>query len=132
MKKLLILFGILDVVTLIRDYKIVTALFSDLTYYPILVSGNILIYSSLIFSAYFLIRENKIGLWLTYAQFPLRLLYLTLSFGFLLTASGYFQQGELGDRVFLATLVGFEIVRLIITILIHRKYFRRAMVPALN
>jgi hypothetical protein len=131
MKKLLILFGILDIVTLILKYQIIPGLASDWTYFPIIVIGNILVCLLLIFSAYFLIRQHKIGLWLTYIQFPLRLLFVTLSFNFLFVMNS-FQQGELGFKIFVVTVMGLEIVRLIITIVIHRKYFRQTTIPTFN
>jgi hypothetical protein len=132
MKKLLILFGILDIVTLIRNFKIIKGLASDLTHFPVIVTANMLVYSSLIFSSYFLIRQNKLGLWITYAQFPLRLLFATLSFGFLLTMNRFFQLEELEYKIFVATVMGLELVRLIISIQIHRKHFRRTTIPILN
>ncbi len=124
MKKLLTLFGILDALTLIRSYNIIIPLIRDLHYSPFFLGLNLLIYISLIFSSYFLVKQDKVGIWLTYGQFPLRLLYLILSFGFLSTLNQFLQFEDLGYRIFIGFLVGLDIVRLIITIQIHRKYFR--------
>ena len=129
MKKLLTVFGILDALTLIQSYRIIIPLIRDLHYAPFFLGINLLIYISLILSSYFLIKQNKFGIWLTYGQFPLRLLYLTLSFGFLLLMNQFLQFEDLRYRIFIGFLVGLEILRLIITILIHRKYFRNTKSP---
>lgn len=133
MKKILIVFGVLDAVTLIKDFKnpINTGFTSASPYFLAIAIGTILGYSSLILSAYFLIRQSKVGLWLTYGLFPLRLLSMTLSFSFLLTINP-FQLDELGYKYFIAALLGLEIVRLIITIQIHRKYFGQKPISSLN
>jgi len=133
MKKLLIIFGLLDLVTLIRDIKnpIDTGFTSASPFFVAIAIGTPLCYLSLIFSAYFLIRQSKVGLWLTYGQFPLRLLFVILSFSFLLTINP-FQLDELGYKYFIGALMGLEIVRLIITIQIHRKYFGQKTIQTLN
>ena len=132
MKKFLILFGILDIVTLIRNLGFILTLTRDFTDFPAIIGLNILMYSSLVFSSYFLIKQNKVGLWVTYGQFPLRLFCLTLSFGFLLAMNRYFQLEEFGHKVFLVILIGLEVVRLIMTIQIHRNYFRGKIMPPLG
>jgi hypothetical protein len=133
MKKLLIVFGILDVVTLIKDFKdpVDTGFTSASPYFLAVIIGTLLIYLSLILSAYFLIRQSKVGLWLTYAQFPLRLFFVVLSFGFLLSVNP-FQMDEIGYKYFIGVLMGLEIVRLIITIQIHRKYFGQKVIQTLR
>ena len=123
MKKLLILFGILDIVTLVRSYGHVRNLWGEWNVVPWIVAGNLLTYALLIFSAYFLIKQRKPGLWLTYAQFPLRLSFMVLSFAFLMTIAGLFESNQVIYRIFLWGIWGLEILRLIVTIQIHRMYF---------
>ena len=133
MKKLLIVFGILDIVTLVMDFKnpIDTGFTSASPYFLAIAIGTILGYASLIFSAYFLIKQRKVGLWLTYGQFPLRLLFVILSFSFLLTLNP-FKLEDLSYKSFIVALMGLELGRLIVTIQIHRTYFRRNTIPGLN
>jgi hypothetical protein len=121
-KRLLILFGVLDVVTLVRLYGPMSAFWRHWETSWI-TTGNLLIFISLIFSSYFLIRQNKLGLWLTYLQFPLRLLFMVLSFGFLVVVVKFFEEGEMVYEILMWGLLGLEIIRLIATIQIHRKYF---------
>ena len=123
MKKLLILFGILDIVTLVRSYGHVRNLWEEWNVVPWIVAGNLLTYALLIFSAYFLVRQRKLGLWLTYVQFPLRLSFMVLSFAFLMTIAGLFESNQVIYSIFLWGVWGLEILRLIVTIQIHRKYF---------
>ena len=123
MKKLLILFGILDIVTLVRSFGHVRNLWGEWNVVPWIVAGNLLTYTLLIFSAYFLIKLRKPGLWLTYVQFPLRLSFMVLSFAFLMTIAELFESNQVIYRIFLWGIWGLEILRLIVTIQIHRKYF---------
>ena len=123
MKKLLILFGILDIVTLVRSCGHVRNLWGEWNVVPWIVAGNLLTYALLIFSAYFLIKQRKPGLWLTYVQFPLRLSFMVLSFAFLMTIAELFESNQVIYRIFLWGIWGLEILRLIVTIQIHRKYF---------
>jgi len=126
MKRLLIVFGILDIVTLIRSYGHVTNLSGQWDTFPSITIGNFLIYLSLMVSAYFLIRQNKLGLWITYGQFPLRLLFGVLSFGFLLTITTLFDDGLVIYRILMWALFGLETLRLLLTILVQKRYYSRA------
>jgi uncharacterized membrane protein len=123
LKKLLHLFGILDIITLIRSHEHLIPGSTAWINYPLITIASSVLYASLIFSAYFLIRKHKAGLWLTYIQFPLRLAFLVLSFGFLLMAVRSFNDQPGTYSFMLWFVTGLEIVRLIITIVIHKKYF---------
>jgi hypothetical protein len=131
MKKLLILFGLLDLSVIIVAYRQIISLMMDwttLNYFSIRLEG-LLMYLSLGFSAYFLLRQNKIGLWLTYGQFPFRLLSSVFSFSFLLRIPHYFYSPSITiyfygkEDFFNKGLIGLEIIRLVITILVHLKFF---------
>ena len=125
MKKLLSLFGILDIITLIRSYDHLIPSLTAWREYPFITIASSVLYASLIFSAYFLIRRQKAGLWLTYLQFPLRMVFLVLSFGFLLLTARLFNDRSAIYNIMIWFVIGLEIVRLIITIVIHKKYFYR-------
>lgn len=137
----MILFGFLDVVILIQQFERFMDL-RDVSYFPVTAIGSRLAYVLLIFSSYFLIRQSKIGLWITYIQFPLRILFVTLSFNFLWTIYYYLhgapiekfedQVKGLDYKVLVATVMGLEVLRLIVTIQIHRKYFRGKTTPTLS
>ena len=128
MKKLLILFGVFDIITLARNYKQIIPSSSTWTDFPLIGLSNSFLYLSLIFSAFFLIRQSKIGLWLTYLQFPLRLTFLVLSLGFLLLTTKFLNNPETPYRIMLWILIGVELLRLILTIIIHKRYFSRPKV----
>ena len=124
MKKLLIVFGIFDTITLARNYSRVVGLVTSDTY-DWIVLCNILLFVLLIPSSYFLVRQNKIGLWLYYGQFPLRLAFQTLSFGFLWPIVGYTEDPTRFAYIAAMILGVLEIARLVCSIFIHRKYFSR-------
>lgn len=123
MKKLLLLFGLLDIVTLVRSYQHIIPQASSWTDYPLMTIASSVLYASLVLSAYFLIMQNKLGLWITYIQFPLRMFFLVLSFGFLLITARLFNDRSIIYSTMMWFVIGLEIVRLIITIVIHKKYF---------
>ncbi len=122
MKRTLQLFGFLDIITLLRSYKYLIPPTLTWRYFPLVAIGNIVIYASVFLSAFFLLRKNKLGLWLTYLQFPLRLAFVVLSFGFLLELSRLVSNSYM---IIFWILIGLEILRLIFTIQIHRKYFSK-------
>ena len=119
MKKLLILFGVFDIITLARNYKQLIPSPSAWTDFPLIGLSNSFLYLSLIFSAYFLIRQSKIGLWLTYLQFPFRMAFLVLSLGFLLLTTKFLNNPATPYRIMLWVLIGVEFLRLILTIIIQ-------------
>jgi hypothetical protein len=131
MKKMILLFGVLDIVILLRSFNYNINLQFDSNFifdsgYVILsIFFNVLLYLSLVPSAYFLIRQDRIGLWLTYGQFPLRIAFQALSFGFLWTLESHFFD-ERFPYILSLILVTLEVLRLIITVRIHKKYFVRA------
>lgn len=130
MKKMLILFGTLDLATLGVSHQHAIWIVGQLNeptsaLVGVVNSTNLLLYLSLLLSAYFLLSQNRIGLWLTYVQFPGRLLFLVLSFGFVLNvASPLFDLSLASYKLILWAVVGLEFVRLGVTVMIHRKHFR--------
>lgn len=133
MKRFLVLFGILDIVTMLTQYyKIDSGLTSASPYFGTIIFGSLPLYASLVFSAYFLIRQTKNGIWITYGQFPLRILLIVLSFSLFDYNESLLSASESGFKIFLSIILMFEVVRLIITIFIHRKYFGQTTVSVLN
>ncbi len=125
---LLIIFGLLDAVLLGHCMRSI--------YIPHWRSGppwwfNALMYPqpffvlSLAASALGLVMQKRWGILLSYAQFPFRILYVTLSFGWLTLLT----TPLLGRETYQATLVaaiGLEALRLTATIVIHVKSVRQS------
>ena len=121
MKRTLIIFGVFDFISLLRNYQhIIDLIVGTWTNFDWIAVCNILLYPILFVSGYFLIKQRKMGVWLTYAQFPLRVLFQTLSFGFLWMVIPESAEVEI---LFSMILVFLEIMRLTFTIYIHRTRF---------
>jgi hypothetical protein len=120
MKKKLIFFGALDILVIVFFYQHIISLFTNWTTYYIWTRlEQILIYLSFSISGYFLLRQSKVGLWLTYGQFPLKLISHVYSFSFLQAIIvNYASENYL---IWVMTIL--EIIRLAMTIQIHRKHF---------
>ena len=124
MKKLLVLFGILDIITVVKAYKNIFRLIFETSELHWISLINMLIYASLLVSGYYLIKQKKLGLWISYAQFPLRLLFAFFSFGFLMILNRLFDGQTIGIQILSRFLLILEICRLILSIMIHRKYYK--------
>ena len=133
MKSFLVLFGILDIVTLLTQYyKIHSGLTSASPYFGTVIFGSLPLYLSLILSAYFLIRQRKNGIWISYGQFPLRLLLIVLSFSLFEYNKSLLSASESGYKIFLSIILMLEVVRLMTTIGIHRKHFGQTPISVLT
>ena len=73
---------------------------------------------SLLFSGVLLLMDNKAGLILYYFQFPLKLAFMFLTFGFLLYVIPV--PNPLIYKVLVGVVIGIETVRLLLTIKAHR------------
>ena len=131
MKRLLQIFGLLDIITLVKSYKHIIPRTTDWSEFPLITIGSVLLYTSLLFSAYFLLTQRKAGLWLTYGQFPLRFAFVVFSLGFLFTMNRLFDNHSESYRIIFWILVVLEILRLLCTIQIHRKYFSSSEAAAI-
>jgi len=81
-----------------------------------------LLIMSLVVSGVLSIMRKKISLIVYYFQFPLRITFVILTFGFLFKIFG-FQYDTVGYQILLGVTVLLEITRLVITIKIHKKEF---------
>lgn len=120
-KRLLILFGVLDILTLIRWFAVKTVFLAMAWRYgPLLLKiATYLLLASLLFSAYFLIRRSRIGLLITYWQFPFRIILSVYSFSILISLMDLLYLGQIYIPLMWVILF-LEIVRLGITIRVHR------------
>ena len=123
MNRLLILFGIFDALLILKfgyqvllpDVMIRYGIFS----LPFLLSCfRAIVIVSLAFSAYGLIRSRTWAFIISYFQFPFRLLFLFLSFGFLTYASWIFHLPSIYRPIILFA-IAMEAVRLVATIYAH-------------
>jgi hypothetical protein len=126
MKKLLIIFGLLDLIAVIKSLQLIISLIENgnITYWTNV--GLMILYVSLIFSGILQIITKKAGLWIYYFQFPLRLLYTVgFSFGFMLLLTNLFPDKKQTFQIISILCMILEFARLTLTIMIHRKYFSK-------
>lgn len=119
MNKMLRFFGFLDIlifiIALINFYNN-TICFEN--YKPSIISS--ILYSLILVSGIFLLFKNIIGIYLYYLLFVFRILFYTLSFGFLVTLARYFNIEENIVSIFGMFIIILEVLRLFLTYLIHK------------
>jgi len=91
----------------------------------LIILGEILMYASLLLSSFFLMKKDKLAVWISYAQFPLRLLFMVLSFGLILTVARLLDIEGINYRGLISGLVGLEFLRLGITFRVHSRFYSR-------
>ena len=123
-KKTLILFGLLDLVSFVVTFKFVTKVIENIDRFSLLSIPEILLIVSLIASGILSIMRKKISLIIYYFQFPLRITFMILTFGFLIKLLG-FQYDSVGYKILAVMTFLLEILRLIITIMIHKKEYKK-------
>lgn len=124
-KVFLILFGTLDFVTVIKNYNSIYRLIFPNREFNWIDILYLLVYISFLLSGYFLVKQKKLGIWISYFQFPLRLALMIFSFGFLMIVNRIFGFQQIGILILSGFLTVLEIGRLIITISIHRTYYKQ-------
>lgn len=123
MNNLLIVFGLLDLFSFVRTYKIGINMFDNIEHFPIMSILEILLITSLIASGILSILRRKISLIIYYIQVPLRLAFMILTFGFLLKLFGL-QYDSVGYKILVGITFLLEIARLTYTIMIHKRKFK--------
>ena len=124
MKKLLLLFGILDLISFATTIHIIIR---DFHFHSFIIWILIPLSISLIFSAIFLIKSKLLGILIYYFQFPIRMLVMAgLSFGFLIYLLKLFSEDKIAHMILMSTMLVLEVCRLILTIVIHKKYFLKS------
>lgn len=122
-KNILIAFGLLDLYSLIRTYKLGIKLLDNFEHVPILNSLEILLIVSLLVSGVLSIMRKKSALVIYYFQIPLRIIFMILTFGFLIKLFG-FQYDSVGYKIMVIIASLLELVRLTYSIMIHKKEFK--------
>ncbi|MCZ8022128.1 MAG: hypothetical protein O9282_12250 [Flavobacterium sp.] len=127
-------FGFLDFLGFYFTYENVlnmflTGLWVDLnmsgathTIFTIITTLNSILVVSLILSGLLCIFYPTISFFIYYFQFPLRLIFFTMTFGFILHLPGL-QVDSWAYKFILAFVIGLEVFRLIFTLKTKKKYF---------
>jgi predicted ABC-type sugar transport system permease subunit len=124
MKKLVPLFGLLDVIGLAYSFDRMTAVFKSEYIFTWINLIWLMIYFSLIISAFFLLKSSKTGLWVYYVQFPFRVLWMSgLSFGFIMLICRLFPDNQTLKKVLMILCLVLEAGRLVFTIIVHKKHY---------
>ena len=107
-------FGALDLYSFYRAFPLLARIFENYVagMVPILM---VLMIVSLLVSGPLFIIDNRIGYAVYYFQFPFRLIFSILTFGFILKIFPT-QQGTFAHGMELATVFALEAVRLMLTI----------------
>lgn len=122
-KKILIAFGILDLLSFVLTYKFGIKMIENIELSPLMYLPEILLIISLIASGIFSILKKKVSLLIYYFQFPLKVTFMILTFGFLFKLLGL-QHDSVGYKILIPITFVLEVTRLVITIMIHKKEFR--------
>ena len=123
MRKWIIAFGILDLLKIEKVLTLIQKLYSGEIVIHFLNIFGIIFCSIVVLTGILLIRLKKSGFILSYIEFPFRLLFAYFSFSFLLYISRIDQTEHILTKTILLAIL--EIIRIIITINIHRKIFKR-------
>jgi len=115
---MLMVFGILDLIVLLN---IVWLQATAPPRFMLITTVDFVFMVSLLFSAIFLIRQNRLGCIISYLQFPFRFLFYNLSFGFLLYLNHFINNSGFYSALLIFCVL-LEIARLVITIIIHKRY----------
>lgn len=121
-KKILIAFGLLDLFSFAVTSKFVVKIIENFEYFSLISIPEMLLIMSLVVSGVLSIMRKKISLIVYYFQFPLKITFVILTFGFLFKIFG-FQYDSVGYKILLGVTTLLEITRLVITIKIHKKEF---------
>ena len=136
----LIILGILDIVSFYRTYETGFYMWDNIIatldfgsgsetelWDKLLILGipilSLTLVLLLVASGLFLIMGKKTGIIIYYFEFPLRLAFLTLTFGFIFKLFGL-QVDTWTYKLALTLIIGIELLRLIYSIWTQRKYFR--------
>ena len=118
---ILIILGVLDLVSFYRTYNTGMWILESWKHSHTLEILEFILILSFLFSGILLIIGKKISLVIYYFQFPFKLAFLFLTFGFVLRIVGL-PIHSLAYKILLGFIIGLETVRLFFTIWIHRRY----------
>lgn len=124
-KNILILFGLLDLLTIIFSHKTLLNLIKNPDLILALINLlTLVLLLSILLSGILSILKKKSALIIYYFQFPFKLGFFILSFGFILKIFDI----TLGTSLYYIVsgiIIFLEFARLLINIIIHKKYFKK-------
>lgn len=138
----LIILGMLDIVSFLRAYKSALYMWDNVSaiisynlgigdkinaiWIPIL---NLVLFLLLLASGLLLILRKRIGIIIYYIEFPLRILFAILTFGFILKLFAL-QFDSWSYKVLFAFIGLLELLRLVYSIWLQRTYFKSETLPS--
>lgn len=117
----------LDVLTFMRNLLYITQTvhlgFSDLTSEGIFnVVTRDLLLVSLLFSAFFTVRQKKLGAWIYWGQLPVRYYFYVFSFSSLRDLP-FLEVFENGPEIIFWLLAAFELLRIVYTVRYFHEFY---------
>jgi hypothetical protein len=129
-KNLLVVFGLLDLISLFMTFRLGLKLLDEIVnpaglpiFWIIYHVFEVVLIASLLISGILSILKSKSSLIVFYIQFPFKFAFMILSFGFFLKMFGI-PYDSMIYKFMAFTVMTLEIARLAITIRIHRKYYK--------
>ena len=130
LKNLLVLFGLFDLISFFRTFNIGFKLLNGtlkVEGLPILAyllpMFEAALIATLLISGILSILKRKSSIILYYVQFPFKIAFMVLTFGFFLKIFGL-PYNSISYLVIVIVVHFIEIIRLALTIQIHRKFYR--------
>lgn len=118
-KNWIVFFGIIDLLKVEKLTDLIIKLLKGKYSLDYLHVFGIIFTGLIVITGYLLIKNKKLGYYLSYIEFPIRLLFSYMSFSFLIWLNVWIQPSSM--IIWTIILFVLEILRLIITILIHRQ-----------
>jgi len=122
MKNLLIVFGVLDLVNFYRIYQLIPTIYNRIGELSVFSLISVLTTAWLLVVGILSILKKKSGIYAYYIQLPFRFLFASLTFSFL---AFIFKPSypSISFYIISISIVLLEIARLVLTIIIHKRYF---------
>lgn len=119
-KNWIVFFGIIDLLKVEKLTDLIIKLLKGKYSLDYLHVFGIIFTGLIVITGYLLIKNKKLGYYLSYIEFPIRLLFSYMSFSLLMWLNVWIQPSSM--IIWTIILFVLEILRLIITIIIHRQY----------
>lgn len=114
------IFALLDMVSFIRSLDGISAIIRLNAFFDIIRLVSLILFISYLATAVLFMLKKKSALLIYFGQFPLRIFFFSLSFGFLIDLIG-FSHGQLANIILISLLFVLEIARMIYSIILYRK-----------
>lgn len=115
------IFALLDIVSFMRSLDGISAIIRVNAFFDIVRLASLILFITYLATAVLFMLKKKLALLIYFGQFPLRIFFFSLSFGFLKDLIGN-THGQIVGVVLISSLFALEIARLIYSIILYRKY----------